>query len=67
MRPEAHSLASILAAAVETPSEAERRQYVDQACGGDAERKRRVEELIEVGRSPAPPRRSACAPGRLTF
>src|SRR5262245_14401323 len=38
---------SILAAAVELGSEAERRQFVDRACAGDAELRRRVDELIE--------------------
>jgi serine/threonine protein kinase len=47
MRPEAHSIESILAAAVEIPSAAQRSQYVNQACAGDAELKRLVEELIE--------------------
>jgi serine/threonine protein kinase/tetratricopeptide (TPR) repeat protein len=47
MRPEAHSIESILATAVEIDSATERRQYVDQACAGDAELKRRIEELIE--------------------
>src|SRR5262245_33748955 len=62
MQTAAHPIESILAAAVEIASEAERRQFVDQACAGDAELKRRVEELIEnhfrAGRfleSPAPP------------
>ena len=61
MQPAAHSIESILAAAVEMGSEAERQQFVDQACAGDAELKRRVDELIEnhfrAGRfleSPAP-------------
>jgi serine/threonine protein kinase/Flp pilus assembly protein TadD len=47
MRPPAHPIESILAAAVEIPSEAERREFVERACAGDAELKRRVEELIE--------------------
>jgi serine/threonine-protein kinase len=47
MRPAARPLDSILAAAVEIRSEAQRRHYVAQACAGDAELKRRVEELIE--------------------
>src|SRR5438045_1871339 len=38
---------SILAAAVEVNSEAGRREFLDQACAGDAELKRRVEELME--------------------
>ncbi len=47
MHSAARPLESILAAAVEISSEAERRQFVEQACGGDAELQRRVEELIE--------------------
>jgi serine/threonine protein kinase len=47
MKPAARSLDSILAAAVELTSEAERRAFVAQACAGDAELQRRVEELIE--------------------
>jgi tetratricopeptide (TPR) repeat protein len=46
MPPAEHSIESILAAAVEIGAEAERRQFVDQACAGDAERRRWVEELI---------------------
>ncbi len=38
---------SILADALEIESEAERRQFVERACGGDAELRREVEELIE--------------------
>jgi WD40 repeat protein/serine/threonine protein kinase len=37
---------SILAAAVEVDSDVERRKFLDQACAGDAELKRRVEQLI---------------------
>jgi hypothetical protein len=55
---------SILAAAVEMDSEGARRDFVDRACAGDAELRRRVEELIEnhfrAGsflESPAPPGR----------
>jgi serine/threonine protein kinase/tetratricopeptide (TPR) repeat protein len=47
MQPPAHAIESILAAAVEMECEAERRQFVEQACVGDAEMRRRVEELIE--------------------
>jgi tetratricopeptide (TPR) repeat protein/serine/threonine protein kinase len=47
MQPTAHSIESILAAAVEMSSEAQRRQFVEQACAGNAELLRRVEELIE--------------------
>src|SRR5262249_61119789 len=46
MKPAADVVESILAAAVEMQSEEERRQFVDQACGTDAELKRRIEELI---------------------
>jgi serine/threonine protein kinase len=47
MQPAARAIDSILAAAVEIGSEAERRHFVDQACAGDAALIRRVEELIE--------------------
>jgi WD40 repeat protein/serine/threonine protein kinase len=47
MQPAVQPIDSILAAAVEMGSEEERRRFVDQACAGDAELKRRVEELIE--------------------
>jgi serine/threonine protein kinase/WD40 repeat protein len=47
MTPAVPSIESILASAVELCSAAERRQFVEQACGGDAELQRRVEELIE--------------------
>jgi hypothetical protein len=47
MQTPAQSIESILAAAVEMGSATERQQYVDQACAGDVELKRRVEELIE--------------------
>src|SRR5438874_2689170 len=47
MQSTAQSLESILAAAVEMPAEAERQRFVQQACAGDGELKRRVEELIE--------------------
>jgi serine/threonine protein kinase/tetratricopeptide (TPR) repeat protein len=47
MQPAAQRVESILADAVEMGSEAERRQFVDRACAGNAELKRRVEELIE--------------------
>jgi WD40 repeat protein/serine/threonine protein kinase len=47
MRPTAQPIDSILAAAVEMSSEEERRQFVEQACAGDAGLKKRVEELIE--------------------
>jgi serine/threonine protein kinase/WD40 repeat protein len=47
MQPAAQPIESILAAAVEMSSEAERRQFVDQACAGDTALKRRLEELIE--------------------
>src|SRR2546430_12410059 len=43
----AHHVESILAAAVEMASEAARREFVAQACAGDAELQRCVEELIE--------------------
>ncbi len=47
MPPAARAIESILAAAVEINSEAERRRYVEEACGGDAELRRRVEQLME--------------------
>src|SRR5947207_1507561 len=47
MPPAAYTVESILAAAVEMSSEAERRRFVDQACGGDGELRRRVEQLVE--------------------
>src|SRR5260370_7059722 len=47
MKPAPHEIESILAAAVEVDSEVGRREFLDQACAGDAELKRRVEELIE--------------------
>jgi serine/threonine protein kinase/WD40 repeat protein len=47
MKPAAQQVESILAAAVEMESDAERRAFVDRACAGDVELKRRVEELIE--------------------
>jgi serine/threonine protein kinase/Flp pilus assembly protein TadD len=47
MQPGASVVESILAAAVEISSEAQRRQFVEQACAGDPELQRRVEALIE--------------------
>jgi serine/threonine protein kinase/tetratricopeptide (TPR) repeat protein len=47
MPPSKHAIESILAAAVEMSSEAQRRQFVAQACAGDAELQRRVEALID--------------------
>jgi eukaryotic-like serine/threonine-protein kinase len=47
MNPTGPQIESILAAAVELGSEAERRQFVERACAGDAELRRRVEELID--------------------
>src|SRR5688500_5358246 len=47
MRPAADLIESILASAVEIDSAAERRGFVERACGGDAELRRRVEELVE--------------------
>ena len=48
MRPAADQIESILASAVDIESAAERRQFLDRACGGDAELRRRVEELVEA-------------------
>jgi eukaryotic-like serine/threonine-protein kinase len=47
MNPTVPQIESILAAAVELGSEAERHQFVEQACAGDAALRRRVDELIE--------------------
>jgi serine/threonine protein kinase/Flp pilus assembly protein TadD len=47
MQPSAHSIESILAAAVEMSSEVERRAFVERACAGDVELQRRVEALID--------------------
>src|SRR5947207_4984885 len=47
MAPAIDPIESILAAAVEIGSDAERRAYVEQACAGHTELKRRVEELVE--------------------
>jgi eukaryotic-like serine/threonine-protein kinase len=47
MPPAAHTVESILAAAVEIGTEDQRRQFVERACAGDAELRRQVEELIE--------------------
>jgi serine/threonine protein kinase/tetratricopeptide (TPR) repeat protein len=47
MGPTGQPIDSILAAAVEITSEAERREYVERACAGNPERRRRVEELID--------------------
>jgi WD40 repeat protein/serine/threonine protein kinase len=46
MKPPAHQVESILAAAVELASEAERRAFLDRACAGDAELRRLVEGLV---------------------
>src|SRR5262245_26422687 len=47
MQPAPRQIESILAAAVEVDSAAERREFLEQACAGDAALKRRVEELVE--------------------
>jgi WD40 repeat protein/serine/threonine protein kinase len=47
MRPAADLIESILASAVDIDSPAERRRFVERACGGDPELRRRVEELVE--------------------
>src|SRR5262249_7531826 len=47
MEPAAPQIESILVAAVEITSEAERREFIDRACAGDPELQRRVEELVE--------------------
>jgi len=47
MAPTVDPIESILAAAVEIASEPDRRQFVDQACAGDSDLKRRVEVMVE--------------------
>jgi serine/threonine protein kinase/WD40 repeat protein len=47
MKPPAHDIEAILVAAVEMDSADQRREFVEQACAGDSELKRRVEGLIE--------------------
>src|SRR5262245_42514534 len=47
MRPAADLIESILASAVDIDSPAERRRFVERACGGDPELQRHVEELVE--------------------
>ena len=46
MKPPGQDIESILVAAVELDSAGQRRAFVEQACAGDPELKRRVEELI---------------------
>src|SRR5262249_28611147 len=47
MNPTVPPIESILAAGVEIDSPPERRQFIDHACAGDAELKRRFDELVE--------------------
>jgi serine/threonine protein kinase/tetratricopeptide (TPR) repeat protein len=47
MKPSADRIESILAAAVEIDSDVERREFVCQACGGDTDLQRHVEQFIE--------------------
>src|SRR6516164_5830681 len=47
MRPAADLIESILASAVDIEFTEERRRFVDRACGGDAELRRRIEELVD--------------------
>jgi serine/threonine protein kinase len=47
MPPAPRSVESILAAAVEIGTEEERCRYIEQACRGDAELRRRVDQLAE--------------------
>jgi WD40 repeat protein/tRNA A-37 threonylcarbamoyl transferase component Bud32 len=47
MKPTPRQIESILAAAVEVDSDVERRDFLEEACAGDAELKRRIEELVE--------------------
>src|SRR5215469_24051 len=46
MTPAPRSIESILAAAVEITAAEERRRFVERACGGDADLRRQVEELV---------------------
>ena len=43
---------SIFLAALDRPDPAERAAYLDQACAGDAELRRRVEDLLEAHDEP---------------
>src|SRR5687767_14805154 len=72
-RPSPEQVEAILAAAVEIGDEADRRAFVERACGGDKELRRRVEELIashfSAGSfldSPASPVRDLLAAGERT-
>jgi serine/threonine protein kinase/Flp pilus assembly protein TadD len=47
MQSAAQPIESILAAAVELNSEAERQQFLDQACAGDVDLKKRLQQLID--------------------
>src|SRR5262245_8098338 len=47
MDPATTQIQTILAAAVEIADTAARRAYVEQACAGDAELKRRVDQMVE--------------------
>jgi serine/threonine protein kinase len=47
VNPTTERIESILAAAVEIASVAERQAFIDRACAGNAELQRRVEELVE--------------------
>src|SRR5687768_11095819 len=47
MSSDADRIETILAAAVEIPSEADRRAFVERECAGDPGLKRRVTELID--------------------
>ena len=47
MNPAPHQIEPILAAAVELGSEADRRAFLERACGGDDVLRRRVEEMVE--------------------
>ncbi|MGE3315524.1 MAG: serine/threonine protein kinase, partial [Planctomycetaceae bacterium] len=46
MNPSLQSIEEILAGAIEIPVESQRRKYVEDACRGDAELRRKVDELI---------------------
>ena len=62
---------SIFLAALDRPDPAERAAYLDQACAGDPELRRRVEDLLnahdEPGDSSRTPRHSATPPPGLAM
>ena len=48
MTPDSPKIDSIYLAAIEMPSDEQRSAYLDQACGDDAELRKRVERLLEA-------------------